>query len=62
MPWRTIKDENDQPVLEWQLETMVRGFFDPELLLDYIRYFIIFENDGEKIIKKIAISPVPCRT
>ena len=54
MPWRTIKDENDQPVLEWQLETMVRGFFDPELLLDYIRYFIIFENDGEKIIKKIA--------
>ncbi len=54
MPWRTIKDENDQPVLEWQLETMVRGFFDPELLLDYIRYFVIFENDGEKIIKKIA--------
>jgi len=54
MPWRTVKDENDQPVLEWQLETMVRGFFDPELLLDYIRYFVIFENDGEKIIKKIA--------
>lgn len=54
MPWRTIKDENDQPVLEWQLETMVRGFFDPELLLDYIRYFVIFENDGEKTIKKIA--------
>ena len=54
MPWRTIKDENDQPILEWQLETMVRGFFDPELLLDYIRYFVIFENDGEKIIKKIA--------
>jgi type I restriction enzyme R subunit len=54
MPWRTIKDENDQPVLEWQLETMVRGFFEPQLLLDYIRYFVIFENDGEKIIKKIA--------
>ena len=54
MPWRTIKDENDQPVLEWQLETIVRGFFEPQLLLDYIRYFVIFENDGEKIIKKIA--------
>lgn len=54
MPWRTIKDEHDQPILEWQLETMVRGFFNPELLLDYIRYFVIFENDGEKIIKKIA--------
>jgi len=54
VPWRTLKNEKDQPLLEWQLETMVRGFFDRELLLDYIRYFVLFENDGEKIIKKIA--------
>lgn len=54
MPWRTIKDEDDKPLLEWQLETMVRGFFDRELLLDYIRYFVIFETDSEKLIKKIA--------
>ncbi len=54
VPWRTHKNEKDQPMLEWQLETMVRGFFDRELLLDYIRYFILFESDGEKIIKKIA--------
>ncbi len=54
VPWRTLKNEKDQPMLEWQLETMVRGFFDRELLLDYIRYFVLFENDGEKIIKKIA--------
>ncbi len=54
MPWRTVKNEHDQPVVEWQLETMVRGFFDPELLLNYIRYFVIFENDGGSIIKKIA--------
>ncbi|MEC8067257.1 MAG: type I restriction endonuclease subunit R [Pseudomonadota bacterium] len=54
MPWRTIKGENDKPVLEWQLEAMVRGFFNPELFLDYIRYFVLFEKDGEKIIKKIA--------
>lgn len=53
-PWRTIKNENDKPVLEWQLETMVRGFFDRDLFLDYIRFFVIFETDGEKIIKKIA--------
>ncbi len=25
MPWRTIKHEDDKPLLEWQLETMVRG-------------------------------------
>ncbi|WP_419798710.1 MAG: type I restriction endonuclease subunit R [Terasakiella sp.] len=54
MPWRTIKDEDDKPLLEWQLETMVRGFFDRELFLDYVRFFILFETDGEKIIKKIA--------
>ncbi|EHK9051441.1 type I restriction endonuclease subunit R [Vibrio vulnificus] len=54
MPWRTIKNEDDKPLLEWQLETMVRGFFDRELLLDYIRFFVLFEIDGEQIIKKIA--------
>ena len=41
-------------MLEWQLETLVRGFFDRELLLDYIRFFVLFENDGGVIIKKIA--------
>ncbi len=40
MPWRTIKHEDDKPQLTWQLETMVRGFFDRELFLDYIRYFV----------------------
>ncbi|MGP9499169.1 type I restriction endonuclease subunit R [Halomonas sp. AOP43-D1-4] len=54
MPWRTLKHEDDKPLLEWQLETMVRGFFDRELLLDYIRYFVIFETDAHKLIKKIA--------
>ncbi|MFC4260537.1 type I restriction endonuclease subunit R [Marinobacter lacisalsi] len=54
MPWRTIKHEDDKPLLEWQLETMVRGFFDRELFLDYIRYFVIFETDSDKLVKKIA--------
>ncbi|RZP59061.1 type I restriction endonuclease subunit R [Vibrio vulnificus] len=54
LPWKTIEDEDDKPLLEFQLETMVRGFFKPELLLDYIRYFVLFENDSDKIIKKIA--------
>ena len=54
MPWRTIKSEDDKPSLEWELETMVRGFFDRELFLDYIRFFVLFETDGELITKKIA--------
>ena len=54
LPWKTIESEADKPLLEFQLETMVRGFFKPELLLDYIRYFVLFETDNDKIIKKIA--------
>ena len=54
MPWRTLRHEDDKPLLEWQLETLVRGFFDRELFLDYIRFFVIFETDDEKLIKKIA--------
>lgn len=54
MPWRTIRHEDDKPIVEWQLETMVRGFFDRELFLDYLRYFVIFETDSDQLIKKIA--------
>ena len=54
MPWRTIKNEHDKPVLEWQLEVVIRGFFDKILFLDYIRFFVLFEIDGSQHIKKIA--------
>ena len=54
MPWRTIRNQDDKPLLEWELETLVKGFFNRELFLDYIRYFILFESDGSQIIKKIA--------
>jgi type I restriction enzyme R subunit len=54
LPWRTIKNENDKPLLEYELEKVVRGFFDRELLLEYIRYFVLFEQDGDTLIKKIA--------
>lgn len=54
MPWRTIKNETDKPTLDYELEKMVKGFFDPELLLDYLRYFILFSQDGDNVSKKIA--------
>ena len=59
LPWRTIRDQDDRPLLEFELEKVVRGFFSPELLLDYLRYFVLFEDTDAGIIKKIAgISPV----
>jgi type I restriction enzyme R subunit len=54
MPWRTIKNENDRPLLEFEMEKVIRGFFDRERFLDYLKHFILFEQDGDRIIKKIA--------
>lgn len=54
LPWRTLRNENDRPLLEFELEKVVRGFFAPGLLLDYLRYFILFEQSDGGIIKKIA--------
>lgn len=54
MYWRTIKDETDKPQLEYELDTLIQGFFLKEHLLDYIQSFVLFEDDGKHIIKKIA--------
>ena len=54
MPWRTLRSENDKPLLEFELEKVVRGFFAPDLLLDYLRYFILYEQGEDGIVKKIA--------
>lgn len=53
-PWRAIANEDDRPLLEFELETLVRGFFAPALFLDYVRHFVLFEQDADQIIKKIA--------
>ena len=54
LPWRTVKNENDRPLLEFELEKVVRGFFAPALLLDYLRYFVLFEMADGQVVKKIA--------
>jgi len=53
-PWKPGANEDDKPQFDWQLKTVVQGFFNRELLLDYIRFFVLFENDGKRLIKKIA--------
>lgn len=47
-------NEDNRPLLEYQRENLDHGFVDPELLLDYMRYFVLFEDDGDSLIKKIA--------
>lgn len=57
LPWRTVRDERDRPRVTFELETVVRGFFDQKLLLDYLRHFILFEPVTDApggLVKKVA--------
>jgi type I restriction enzyme R subunit len=54
LPWRVIRNEDDRPLLEFELEKVARGFFAPDLFCDYLRSFILFEASEEGLIKKIA--------
>jgi type I restriction enzyme R subunit len=54
MPWRTVSGEEVAPKGTPELETLVRGLFERRYFLDYILNFIVFEDDGSKLIKKAA--------
>jgi len=54
MAWRTIDGVTTDPLGAMrELETLVQGLFQRELLLEYLRHFILFEDDGQ-LIKKVA--------
>ena len=54
MAWRTIDGVTLNPLGEFnELQTLVRGVLAPAYLLDYLRYFVLFEDDG-RLVKKIA--------
>ncbi len=45
--WRTIEGEFDAPKTALELETLVRGVFEKRRFLDFIRNFIVFEDDPD---------------
>ncbi|WP_305807015.1 HsdR family type I site-specific deoxyribonuclease, partial [Stenotrophomonas sp. YIM B06876] len=54
LQWRTIDGVNLDPLGEFnELQTLVRGVLVPATLLDYLRYFVLFEDDG-RLVKKVA--------
>lgn len=54
MLWRTIEGDCNAPDMMPQLEVLVMGLFQKERFLEYLKDFILFENTGSKLIKKIA--------
>ena len=54
MQWRTIDGLALDPLGQFnELETLIRGVLAPAYLLDYLRFFVLFEDDGT-LVKKIA--------
>ncbi len=61
-PWRAVADEADRPMVELELEPLIRGFFAPERMLEFLRHFVLFEQRRGELVKKIAgyTSFTPC--
>lgn len=54
MAWRTIDGITLDPLGQFnELETLIRGVLSPAYLLDFLRFFVLFEDDGT-LVKKIA--------
>ena len=56
-PWKVVDEKNKSARLYFddELQSLLSGLMKPEDLLDYIRYFVLFERDSTgKTIKKIA--------
>ncbi len=54
LPWRTIDGSELAPLAQMEIAVLVKGIFAPSRLLDLIRYFVTFADDGSKLDKKIA--------
>ena len=56
-PWKVVDEKNQSARLYFddELQSLLNGLIQPKDLLDYIRYFVLFERDSSgKTIKKIA--------
>ncbi|WP_367190024.1 type I restriction endonuclease subunit R [Burkholderia sp. Ed8] len=54
LAWRTIDGDETDPLGEMhELETLTRGLFRRDYLLEYLHHFILFEDDGQ-LVKKVA--------
>ncbi len=55
MPWKTIAGEALADPHAIELEVLLRGVFEKRRFLDFVRYFIVFEDEGHgQPIKKMA--------
>jgi len=53
-PWRTIAGEALADTHLPELQVVIEGLCDKQRFLDLIRDFIVFEDDGGRVVKKMA--------
>ena len=54
MPWRTVDGKDIAPKDSLQLDVLIKGIFEKNRFLDLVHNFIVFENDGGQVAKKMA--------
>jgi len=55
MPWKTITGQKEEDLCgKFEAEILIKGFFNKEYFLDYLKYFVIYEEHKSSTIKKIA--------
>ena len=54
-PWRTIEGENDAPEDLPHLEVLICGVFEKRRFLNLVQNFVVFESDGDRLYKKMAM-------
>jgi type I restriction enzyme R subunit len=53
-PWRTTAGDRVAPKGSLEMEVLLRGVFEKRRFLDLIRNFVVFEDNGGRIEKKLA--------
>ena len=53
-PWRTIGGQELAPAFYTELQVLIEGVFEQRRFLSLLRDFIVFENDGGALVKKMA--------
>jgi len=54
MPWRTIDGDDLAPKGIAELQVLIAGVFEQRRFLDYVRSFVVFEEDDGALLKKLA--------
>ena len=53
-PWRTIDGQELAPAFYTELQVLIKGVFEERRFLSLLRDFIVFEDDGGALAKKMA--------